>query len=704
MPLKSGYRACIRQWVEGRNFWKGFSLYTAFVLSLAFFLHFREVPMEVLEIGKRAPRYVIAQIDFSFSDTEATQTLKQEAAKDISRVNKISPEEIHQFRLELEKRFVQHEDWRRTLHCTFQHIYRLLEEVEKELIVYRFTDKRTYQKIEELEIPQEEFYPLFVISGGAGETLLPSEFWDHLEKHLEKSGLFEQDAIRYVLHFFAEERWLLEEDVSTERYVRGLAQDKVPNKYTYVDAGSEIVTQGEIVTARHIAMVQGMQQALAQSLRSWTPETITGSLILSLTLSLAAFLCLHVLAPKILESFSQMTLLLTIILLTLCLGKAVEYALLHQGKNLIEIARFQLVVPFAALLISSLLSGELAVLASLFLTIVLGISLAVDHIFFLLGNFVAALMMVFFAQGLHRRKEILLVCIQVWIACMPVLIACNLVEGTFWSLNPLTDLMSSALFMALTAVLVAGFLPILESLFGVLTDMTLIEYMDPNHPLLRRLTLEAPGTYQHSLVVGNLAEMAARAIGANGLLCRVAALYHDIGKLFNPHYFTENQLSGFNIHQLLTPLESTQVIIAHVTEGEVLARKYKLPESFIDIIREHHGTTLVYYFYCKQLEQLGKDPLQAQENLFRYAGPKPRSKEAGIMMLADVLEAASRSLEEVSETSVTEMVERLVSEKIQDHQLDQCQLSFEELSIVKKTMIKTFLVTRHLRVKYARGP
>jgi putative nucleotidyltransferase with HDIG domain len=262
--------------------------------------------------------------------------------------------------------------------------------------------------------------------------------------------------------------------------------------------------------------------------------------------------------------------------------------------------------------------------------------------------------------------------------------------------------MSSALFMALTAVLVAGFLPILEYLFGVLTDMTLIEYMDPNQPLLRRLTLEAPGTYQHSLVVGNLAEMAARAIGANGLLCRVAALYHDIGKLFNPHYFTENQLSGFNIHQLLTPMESTQVIIAHVTEGESLARKHKLPESFIDIIREHHGTTLVYYFYCKQLEQLGKDPLSIQESLFRYSGPKPHSKESGIMMLADVLEAASRSLDEVTESSVTAMVERLVSEKIQDHQLEECQLSFEELSIVKRTMIRTFLVTRHLRVKY--GP
>jgi cyclic-di-AMP phosphodiesterase PgpH len=171
-------------------------------------------------------------------------------------------------------------------------------------------------------------------------------------------------------------------------------------------------------------------------------------------------------------------------------------------------------------------------------------------------------------------------------------------------------------------------------------------------------------------------------------------------KLFNPHYFTENQLGGFNIHQLLTPLESTHVIIAHVPEGEILAKKYHLPQSFIDIIREHHGTTLVYYFYCKQIEQMEGDANRVNEKLFRYPGPKPHTKESALIMIADTVEAASRSLDEVTEEIITDMVNKLVAEKAEDGQFDECQLTFEELGTVKKAIVKALLVTRHLRIKY----
>ena len=238
----------------------------------------------------------------------------------------------------------------------------------------------------------------------------------------------------------------------------------------------------------------------------------------------------------------------------------------------------------------------------------------------------------------------------------------------FWDTATLFDVFETLGFLALTSILVVGLLPIFESIFHMMTDITLMEYMDPNNELLRRLSVEAPGTYQHCLVVGSIAEAAAQAIDANGLFCRVSTLYHDIGKLSNPHYFTENQMGGFNIHQLLTPLESTQVIIAHVTDGEALARKHGLPESFIDIIREHHGTTLVYYFYCKQIEQMGGDASNIDESQFRYPGPKPQSKESAIIMMADIVEAASRSLENVNEESLTELVNRLIGEKLSDGQ------------------------------------
>jgi putative nucleotidyltransferase with HDIG domain len=243
-------------------------------------------------------------------------------------------------------------------------------------------------------------------------------------------------------------------------------------------------------------------------------------------------------------------------------------------------------------------------------------------------------------------------------------------------------------------------LPVFEACFRILTDITLMEYMDPNHELLRRLTIEAPGTYQHSLIMGNIAEAAANAISSNGLFCRVATLYHDIGKMSIAQYFTENQQPGVNIHQLLTPVESAQVIISHVSEGVALARKAGLPEQFIDIIKEHHGNGLVYFFYHKQLENVGGNRELANEKEFRYSGPKPRTKESVIIMIADSLEAASRSLDEVNEETLTRLVDQIVKEKMEDGQFDESLLTFEELGRVKKAMVKSLLAIGHFRIKY----
>jgi hypothetical protein len=212
--------------------------------------------------------------------------------------------------------------------------------------------------------------------------------------------------------------------------------------------------------------------------------------------------------------------------------------------------------------------------------------------------------------------------------------------------------------------------------------------------------IEAPGTYQHSLLLGSIAESAAHAIGCNGLFCRVATLYHDIGKVSIAQYFTENQQTGMNIHQLLTPVESARVILSHVQEGVSLGRRAGLPEAFIDIIREHHGTSLVYYFYHKQLEAVGHDASLVDEREFRYAGPKPRSKEAAIVMIADSFEAACRSIDEINEEILTRLIDQIVREKMEDGQFDDCLLSFEELGLVKKALVRCLLSIGHFRIKY----
>ncbi|MBS0651972.1 MAG: HDIG domain-containing protein [Verrucomicrobia bacterium] len=680
---------------------KRWALLLTFIISLTIFLHFREVPMEILELGVQSPRYVIAQVDFDFPDEEASHILRQESVRDIGTIYKVEDKQVHQFRQDLELSLIEHQEWRKELPtCTFEELYQTMGKIEEEMLQSRFSDERTLRKLEGLKIPGEHFYLLQHPSTELSPFSLPASYWTNLEDQIAADKKFQADTVSYLLHAFSKQLWNLQEDFGLEREVRNSVQETVPQKYTHVEAGSQLVQKGEIVTSRHLSMVQAMKKASTRLRNLWTPQTLLGSALMAVILTVVSLYYLRMFQRDLLRSLQKLTLLVTIILFAFLLAKGAERLLLYHGYNLIEVARFPLLVPFAALMVCVLVGAEIALFTSFFLIVVFGSSLSIEHDFSLAINFFSALATILFARTLHRRKEVFAVCGKVWLSLIPLFCAINLIDNTFWNINIIVDLMSSFLFMTVTAVIVVGLLPILESLFHVMTDMTLMEYMDPNNELLRRLSLEAPGTYQHCLVVGNLAEEAARAIGANGLFCRVSTLYHDIGKLFNPHYFTENQLGGFNIHQLLTPLESTHVIIAHVPEGEALARKYHLPQSFIDVIREHHGTTMVYYFYCKQVEQMGGDATKVNEKLFRYPGPKPRSKESAIIMLADTLEAASRSMEEVNEETISDMIDKLIAEKAEDGQLDECQLTFEELGTVKKAMAKALLVTRHLRIKY----
>src|SRR5213082_687279 len=270
----------------------------------------------------------------------------------------------------------------------------------------------------------------------------------------------------------------------------------------------------------------------------------------------------------------------------------------------------------------------------------------------------------------------------------------------------------------LTATLVGGVLPMLEHLFGITTDISWLEASDLNHPLLRRMTIEAPGTYHHSLVVANLAEAAAEAIGANATLCRVCSYFHDVGKLIKPEYFTENMSFERNPHDDLAPTMSALIIIAHVKEGVDLALKYKLHQRIIDIIQEHHGTSLVYYFYQRALQQhedaraggkimkLREDDIpDVREESFRYSGPKPQTKESAIVSLADMVESASRSLEKPTPQKIESFVNELIEERIVDRQLDECDLTLAELKVIAERFRFTLMMMLHTRIAYPKhGP
>ena len=267
-----------------------------------------------------------------------------------------------------------------------------------------------------------------------------------------------------------------------------------------------------------------------------------------------------------------------------------------------------------------------------------------------------------------------------------------------------------------TATIVGGALPMLENLFGITTDISWLEASDLNHPLLRRMTIEAPGTYHHSLVVANLAEAAAEAIGANATLCRVCSYFHDVGKLVKPEYFTENMSFERNPHDDLAPTMSALIIIAHVKEGVDLALKYRLNQRIIDIIQEHHGTSLVRYFYQRALQQhedaraggkimkLREDDIpEVKEESFRYSGPKPQTKESAIVSLADTVESASRSLEKPTSQKIETLVNELIEERISDRQLDDCDLTLGELKVIADRFRFTLLSMLHSRIAYPKG-
>ncbi len=670
------------------------------IASLFIILHFRDIRVEIFEVDTKAPGYVVAQVDFDFYDDEATVIMRQQATRDIGKIYKLSDKEVNDSRIEFENFLIYNQDWRNQVSSsTFDNMYNGAAVVEKALSEVKFTDPRTLSKMKEVygQVPNTTIYTPPEVDE---EVMLPYSVWQYLQKELTREHPDLKNALPFIFAFYDEKSWRVEEDIPAQEAIRRQVANLVPQKYNHVRAGSRIIDQGERVTPRHVAMLQAMKKVLGENKNLWHPFTILGSLIMSILLTIVCAAYFRINHPQILNSNRRLFLVVAVVVLTLALAKATEFVLLTSKNDLIETVRYPLFVPFASILLCALMNPAIATFAAGFLTILLTMTLTFDRSGFMIINLAAAVVAVLTTHTLKRRKEIFEVCLKAYLACIAVILSIHLYDNTFWKGAIINDVIVSAVFMFLTAILVVGILPLLESAFRVMTDVTLQEYMDPNNDLLRRLTIEAPGTYQHSVVVGNLAEAAAIAVGANGLFCRVATLYHDIGKMATPQYFTENQQGGMNLHQLLTPQESAEVIIAHVPEGVAMARQANLPEQFVDIIKEHHGTTLVYYFYRKALDAVGGDKSAINQADFRYAGPKPRSKESAIIMIADTLEAASRSLEKITEESLTELANRLIREKADDGQFDECLLTFEELAIVKDTLIKTLVAYGHSRVKY----
>ena len=303
---------------------------------------------------------------------------------------------------------------------------------------------------------------------------------------------------------------------------------------------------------------------------------------------------------------------------------------------------------------------------------------------------------------------------QVRTRTKPILVGATAAAGYFlltwatglWQNQPVALIASDSAWRAgwglLAGFILGGCLPFVESAFGIVTGISLLELGDITHPLLQELVRRAPGTHNHSVTVGTIAEAAAERIGANGLLVRIGSYFHDIGKMLKPHYFVENQLGSQNRHANLAPAMSTLIIIGHVKDGVDLGRQHHLPEPIIDLIEQHHGTTLVEYFYREAARRCDGNPDAGavQESAFRYPGPKPRSKEAGILMISDAVESASRTLSEPTPARIEGLVQELIDKRLRDGQFDECGLTLREIAEIRDSLIKSLIGIYHGRVKY----
>src|SRR5437667_2661685 len=448
----------------------------------------------------------------------------------------------------------------------------------------------------------------------------------------------------------------------------------------------------------------------------------TKNYVIALLVLATAITQLWINQPKSFEQNSRILLVFSVIFVQLTVTKLLLIVCNSGNYWFLRPEMGGLITPyaFAPLVLSVLLGRQHGLYAAFFVSLWSSMLFGPIDAPLLITSLISGFTAVSMTLQVRRRSKLIRAGFYVGLAIWLLSLTFGLIGPINWFYPAANDWgmlgVQSALAIGngiVTATLVGGALPMLEHLFGITTDISWLEASDLNHPLLRRMTIEAPGTYHHSLVVANLAEAAAEAISANATLCRVCSYFHDVGKLIKPEYFTENMNFERNPHDDLAPTMSALIILAHVKEGVDLALKYKLNQRVIDIIQEHHGTSLVYYFYQRALQQhedaraggkimkLREDDIpDVREESFRYSGPKPQTKESAIVSLADMVESASRSLEKPTPQKIESLVNDLIQERISDRQLDDCDVTLGELKIVAERFRFTLLMMLHTRIAY----
>ena len=478
-------------------------------------------------------------------------------------------------------------------------------------------------------------------------------------------------------------------DAATSSTVKSRLIEEISINRGLVQEGELIISQGQIVDDEKFTILESLRSESEKRLGEndkWL--ILLGRIILVTACYLALYLFMYHFRFDVLSSTHKTSFIILLILLFFIITRL----MIILPGNVVFLIPFALI----PIVVRTFYDSRLALFVYL-IAIMLAGFIVPNPFEFIFLSFIAGVIVIFSLTNVYRRAKLFTAVLMVFFAYSVVYLGIGLMqEGSLANMNWKNYIWfaGNGVFLLMSYPLIFVF----EKTFRFLSDATLFELSDTNQPLLRKLSEKAPGSFQHSLQVANLAEEAAREISANNLLARTGALYHDIGKTADAEYFIENMTNGFNPHDQLDPLKSAEIITDHVKKGTDLARKFNLPAQIIDFIQTHHGTTVAYFFYKKFLD---KNPNRTDmEKNFSYSGPKPFSKETAIVMMADAVEASSRSLANYSEENICELVERIVYIQEQDGQFSETPLTFKDISDIKSVFIKRLSNIYHARIAY----
>ena len=675
-----------QKFIRGLTF-AGF--FIAFLLLM--FLEF--IPHQIsLQVGQVSPETIKAPRSIVFEDKAKTEEAREKARSQVPKVYLINPEtngailaDINNFFLKIGKILKQNISQKQKEKLIAEEVpFSLPQGMTAELAtitVERWNaaqraGKEILNELLKKEITPENFTEI--------KNTLPDKVSRYNLNYPEK------DVLLLSLSYYLRPNAIY--DLEATEKLRDRAAEAVPKVWVSIKQNQKIIGEGEIVTPEHLAKLE----ALGLLKPKPSVRNFFGAVFIIFFAMITPLIYLYQQRRDIYNNLNLLVLLGIISFFILALAKSILAINVGAFPEMTPLVGYAVPLGAATMLIAILIDFNLSLLMTALLAFLIGIGTELS-LKMSIVTFFSGLAGGFGVSHLSQRKDLARAGLDIGIVATLAILALELVDKTPLGTAFLAAFVLGPINGILAAVFTNGFLPYLETSFKITSAVTLLELATPSHPLLKKLLLEAPGTYHHSLLVGNLAEAAAERVNADSLLARVGAFYHDIGKLKRPYFFVENQFGSANPHEKLNPNLSTLILTSHVKDGLELAREYKLPQIVVDIIEQHHGTSIIKFFFQKALDINGPE---VNDEDFRYPGPKPKTKEAALVMLADSVEAAVRSLKSPTPGRIEGLVRKVIKDKLLDGQLDESNLTFQDLHNIAQAFDKVLSGIFHNRVEY----